>query len=173
MTERLQASKELIRKYIEEHDGKKIKKNVVDYMNSEVPEELRISRVPTLNLIKELQSENRIKVKGKRQGQSHFLSINNDSRFESIVQQLVKIEKQIEKIDEDKPETILGLKKGGTISMPSHMFSLIALCWLSAQVSRDIKNKDDLALLNDKILQLIVDMGMKNIRQWSKKLPAD
>ena len=54
--------------------------------------------------------------------------------------------------------------------MPSHMSSLIALCWLSVRVSRDIKNKDDIALLNDKILQLMVNMGMKNIPQWRKKL---
>ena len=54
--------------------------------------------------------------------------------------------------------------------MPSHMSSLIALCLLAAQVSRDIKNKDDMALLNDRILQLMVNMGIKNFPQWSKKL---
>ena len=161
-------------KFVADFKGNPTKRQVYDHMSSEaVPAEFRTSWVTTLSLINELDGDRLTVTKGERRGQSHFLSINNDSRFESIVQQLVKIEKQIEKIEEDKPETVLSLKKGGTVSMPSHMFSLVALCWLSAQVSRDIKNKDDVALLNDKILQLMVDMGMKNIRQWSKKLPAE
>jgi hypothetical protein len=91
-------SKERILKYIEEHDGKKIKQNVVDYMNSEVHEDLRISRVPTLNIIKELKSENRIKVSGKRKGQSHYLSINRDNDFDLITKKLIIYKQLIEKL---------------------------------------------------------------------------
>jgi hypothetical protein len=89
----LPGSKEKILKYIEEHDGKKMKQDVVDYMSSEAAS----SRVPTLNLIKELESENRIKVKGKRQGQSHFLSINRDNDFDLITKKLILYKQMIEK----------------------------------------------------------------------------
>ena len=91
-------SKEAILKYIEEHDGKKIKQNVVDYMKSEVAEELRISRVPTLDIIKELKSENRIKVSGTRKGQSHYLSINRDNDFDHITKKLILYKQMIEKL---------------------------------------------------------------------------
>jgi hypothetical protein len=166
-------SKERILKYIEEHDGKKIKQNVVDYMNSEVHEDLRISRVPTLNIIKELKSENRIKVSGKRKGQSHYLSINDKSRFNWIDQHLSKIAMNIEKMDEDKPEITLPLKKGGTVSIPSNMFELIGLVGLAYHTSRQIKNESDQRVLNDKILQSMVNMGIKTIGQFRKKFGSN
>ena len=152
-------SKEAILKYIEENDGKKIKQNVVDYMNSEVSEGLRISRVLTLDIIKELKSENRIKVSGRRKGQNHFLSINRDNTFDWIDQHLSKIAKYIEKLDEDKPEMTLPLKNGRTVSVPSNTFEILTLCMSAAHVSRDIKNKNDMQLLNHKILQLIITWG--------------
>jgi hypothetical protein len=95
----LPGSKEKILRYIEEHDGKKMKQDVVDFMSSEaVPEELRSSRVPTLKVLKELQSENRIKVSGIRQGQSHFLSINRDNDFDLITKKLIIYKQLIEKL---------------------------------------------------------------------------
>ena len=158
-------------KFISDHNGTANKQQVIDHMTSstEVPAQFRTSRVTTLNLIDELDGDRIRVLKRERKGQSDRLSINDKSRFDWIDQHLTKIAMAIKKMDEDKPEITLPLKKGGTISMPSNMFELIGLVGLAYHTSRQIKNESDQRLLNDKIPQAMVDMGIKTVGQFRKK----
>lgn len=166
----LEESKKLIVKFVADYDGNPTKNQVVDYMSSQAPAEFRTSRVTTLSIIDELDGDRIRVLKGERRGQSHRLSINDKSRFDWIDQQLTKIIMDIEKMDKDKLEVTLPLKKGGTVSMPSNLFKIINLCTLAYHTSRQIKNDSDQRVLNDKILQAMVSMGIKTVAQFAKKI---
>lgn len=97
-----QETREYIRQFVIAKDGKATKNDVVAYIDSkEVPEKFRISRVTTLNVIKELELSKQIKVrKGERKGQSHFLIFNDNSAFNVIDKQLQEINRLIEAMRE-------------------------------------------------------------------------
>lgn len=164
-------SKKLVVKFVTDFKGNPTKHQVADYMSSEaVPAEFRTSWVTTLSIIDELDGDRIRVMKGMRRGQSHRLSINDKSRFDWIDQQLTKITMNIKKMDQDKPEITLPLEKGGTVSMPSNILELISLCGLAYHTSRQIKNENDQRVLNDKILQAMVDIGITTVGQFAKKL---
>lgn len=168
-------SKKLIVKFIGEYGGTPTKNQVVDYMNKVKPVEFQTSRVTTLSLIDELDGDRIRVLKGERRGQSHRLSINDNSRFDWIDQHLSKIAKDIEKMDKDKPEEMVKTKKGKTFpaSELHSVLTITSLCALVAHTSRDIKNKNDQQILNNKILQLMFNIGIKNLGRFTKKLRQD
>jgi len=105
-----QESTEIILKYIEKHSGRITKNNVVKYMENILPEEKRISRVPTFEIINELEGGDRIIVKrGKRQGQSHILFFNDKSDFDRINRELSHYAELIKKVNNlnDKTERVI------------------------------------------------------------------
>ena len=167
----LEESKKLIVKFIADYSGTPTKNRVIDYMNSEnVPVRSRMSRVTTLSIINELDGDRIRVLKGERRGQSHRLSMNDKSRFDWINQRLSEVEKRIENMDPEEPEMKVKIKNGKTMLIPSGSLTIAGLCALAYHTSRQIKNENDLQVLNDKILQLMVDIGIKNIGQLTKKL---
>jgi hypothetical protein len=78
----------MIRQFIIEKDGKATKNDVIKHM------EKYSSRVPTLDMIKELQDTAIINVNknDNRRGQAHYLRINNENEFNQINQQLSVID---------------------------------------------------------------------------------
>jgi hypothetical protein len=167
-------SKKLIVKFVHDFKGNPTKHDVGDYMKSEaVPQEFRLSWVTTLTTIDELDGD-RIRVtKGKRRGQSHRLSINDKSRFDWITQHLSKIEKDVEKISEEEPEMKVKLKNGKTTTIPTSSLTIATLCMLAYHVSHQIKNENDQRVLNDKILKLMIRIGLKDLGQLRTKLQSN
>lgn len=75
-------------------------------MENILPEEKRISRAPTFEVIDELENGNRIIVKrGKRQGQSHILIFNDKSDFDRIDRELLHYAELIKKVNNLKDKT--------------------------------------------------------------------
>jgi hypothetical protein len=107
-----QKSKELIEDYIRRHKGKATKNDVVDYMASEqVPGKYRITRKTTLKTIDEL-GRDRIKIKkGERRGQSHYLSINDESEFYRIKQRLGELKNLLNGLPDTVAENLAIIKK--------------------------------------------------------------
>ena len=65
-----------------------------------------LSRVPTLNKLKELESSGKIivqKGKNNRKGQAHFLAINNKSAYNRIYNWLTEVENILNKIELEGP----------------------------------------------------------------------
>lgn len=162
-------SKDLVLKYIRKHGGKATKNNVVDYMSSdEVEEKFRTSRMTTWNMIKELEEGNRIKVKkkGERQGQSHYLIINDKSVFDQINNDLSSLENQIDKIIESTKSKIRSGKIKGEHGIPTptkeQMLIVYKLAIQLALVKQDIMSEDDRKFLIGKIHDLILSIVLKN-----------
>ena len=101
-------NKEKIRNFIIKKDGKVTKNNVVDYMEKEGED--GSSRVTTLKMIDDLESAGIIEVlRGKRQGQSHYLRINTKNEYNRISEELSKIEKIVD-VMQDPVDRILKLR---------------------------------------------------------------
>jgi len=86
-------------KFIIEKKGTATKNRVVEYMNTEG----HLSRVPTLNLLDNLESSGKILVSrgnGDRKGQAHLLSINTKNAYNRINNWLSQIEKILDEIEE-------------------------------------------------------------------------
>ncbi len=81
-----------------------------DYMTSaKVDQTYRISKVTTLGVIDELEESGRIKVsKGERSGQSHYLSVVNESWFDRLTEQIDNIGTHLREHPETK-ERMLNL----------------------------------------------------------------
>jgi hypothetical protein len=78
----------MIRKFITDKHGKATKNDVIKHM------EKYSSRVPTLDMIKELEDTGIINVdkSDNRRGQAHYLRINNENEFNQINQQISVID---------------------------------------------------------------------------------
>jgi hypothetical protein len=153
-------SKELIEDYVRRHKGYSTKNEVIDYMNSkQVPEKYRITRKTALKTIDELASD-RIKIKkGERKGQSHYLSINDDSEFYRIKQQLGQLKKLLNDLPDTVAENLAMIKSsGGKTSSPidkdflnlTHMAQLTiygVITDLVASIEKNIVSTDDRDLL--------------------------
>ena len=88
-------TREMIRKYIIEKQGTATKNDVIKYM------EKYSSRVPTLDMIKELEDTGIINVNknDNRRGQAHYLTINHNNEFNRINKELSEIELIIDTIE--------------------------------------------------------------------------
>ncbi len=160
-----QESKEIILKYIIERRGKATKNNVVDYMNSkDVPGEFRTSRMTTLDIIDELESDDRINVlKGERKGQSHYLIFNHESEFYQIDQELSKIEKVIDRLPEVVEKTVK-THKGLTrdLSMEIGMWNLLDLLDRTSKIPIE----KDAQILYKKIIKLMLTLNYKRNKRF-------
>ena len=164
----LEESKKLIVKYIADYNGNPTKNQVIEYMNSHAPAEYRTSRVTTLSIINELDGDRIRVMKGGRRGQGHHLSLNDKSQFDWLMHELSKIEKRIEKMKHEEPEMRFKIKDGSTKSIPSSSLTIATLCVIAYHTSRRIKNESDQRVLNDKILQLMIKVGIKNLEHLSE-----
>lgn len=160
----------MIEKYIATCKGKATLNKVVDYMdfNEEVPSKLRTSRMTTLRLINELEKGGRIKIlKGERQGQSHRLSINNNSEFKEINQQISKLEgyidrlKIVKKIEEPR-------KHKGHISVSDEEFIFMHILMTLVRINLLPFEKDS-QILYRKIIRLMTALALKKIRSMKKE----
>jgi hypothetical protein len=160
----LKAQEELIRSYIIRCEGKAIKNDVVNYMNSQdVPEEYRTSRVTTLNTIYQLEVTGIIKIsKGKRRGQSHHLFINSDNEFNRLLVQIEELEESLIKHSIFKSRKLDGKE---TDSFRNQMAPLIQLTQISVfneitdlvtSVEKNITSIDHRQTLYLKIVNLLV-----------------
>jgi predicted transcriptional regulator len=100
-------TREMIRKFIIEKQGKATKNDVVKYMEKDS------SRVPTLDMIKELEDTGIINVdKGnKRRGQAHYLVINNENEFNRINQEISEIDLIIDTMEQPMDDIIRLIRK--------------------------------------------------------------
>ncbi len=142
----LQEIKDLIVNYIRDCDGKATKNKVADYMTTAAPQKYSISKVTTLGVIKELEESGRIKIsKGERSGQSHYLSVVNESWFDRLTEQIENIGTFLR----GHPEEV-GQERG-----------LNLLLWNLARTHKYIKNQKDRESLIQKIIDLLLKVRYK------------
>jgi hypothetical protein len=90
--------------------SKKIEEKILDYIakrrglatENDVVRHIRgkLSKPPTLKLVDQLEAEGKISVLRGRKGQRHYLSINDQNRFNQIKKQLTNLEKFIKEINQ-------------------------------------------------------------------------
>lgn len=100
-------TREMIRKFIIDKQGKATKNDVIKHM------EKYSSRVPTLDMIKELEDVGIIDVdKGdNRRGQAHYLRINNENEFNRINEEISEIDLVIDTMEEPMDFVIKLMRK--------------------------------------------------------------
>lgn len=143
-----------------------------------------LSRVPTLNKLKELESSGKITVQrgNKRRGQSHFLVINNQSAYNRIYNWLTEIDEILNEIraplfemqyyicgpPPDDPDFQYGLNK----KRSEYLENLRSACLLPIErfidflfilSNRVIQSEKDSQLLNERI----VDLYLKSMKVFS------
>jgi hypothetical protein len=164
-----QDSKDLIRKYIIDCEGKATKSEVAKFMQNEAPENLRLSRDTVMKVIDTM--ENIIISKGERRGQGHRLRIEDKREFNQINNQLLKIEnfmnetyeKFLNQFNRDLSErpagTVLGLEEVVKfISFIEYSFHGIVLFVLQDIFNKIVSEKDKQVLYN-RVIQLMLKLS--------------
>jgi len=163
---------QIILLFITENRGKATKNDVVHHMDKNGI----LSRVPTLNRLKELNSSGKIIVLGGkniRRGQAHLLTINNQNAYNRIYNWLTELDIILNQIQEplsdmqyyicgpapDDPNFHPGLNEKRSeylenLRIACHMPIERFLDFLFVLINRLILAERDLQLLNERIVEL-------------------
>jgi hypothetical protein len=177
-----QESIDLIRKYVIDHEGT-TKRKVENFMQNEVPQNLRLSRDTVIKVIENM--ENIVISKGERRGQGHTLRIEDKSEFNQINDQLLKIENFMNNIYEnfqnefnkdlsERPTgTVLGLEEVVRfISFIEYSFHGIVLFIL--QDIYEIESEKDKQVLFNRVIQLMLKLShlsrKERVKFFSKQI---
>jgi hypothetical protein len=164
-----QDSKDLIKKYIIDREGKATKSEVAKYMQNDVPVHLRLSRDTVMKLIDNM--ENLIISKGERRGQGHRLLIADKKEFNRINDQLLRIEifmndiyeEFLIRFNQDISErplgTVLGLQEIiKFISVIEYSFHGIVL-FILQDIFHKIESEKDKQALYNRVIQLMLKLS--------------
>jgi len=162
-------SKDLIRKFIIDGEGKATKSEVAKFMQNGAPENLRLSRDTVMKVIDNM--ENIIISKGERRGQGHRLRIEDKHEFNQMNDQLLKIEnfmnntyeKFLHQFNQDLSErpagTVLGLEEVVKfISFIEYSFHGIVLFVMQDIFNKIVSEKDKQVLYN-RVIQLMLRLS--------------
>ena len=164
-----QESKDLIKKFIIDHEGKATKSQVAKFMQNDVPVHLRLSRDTVLKIIDNM--ENLIISRGERRGQGHRLLIADKKEFNRINNELLKIENFMNDIyeeflvrfNQDLSErplgTVLGLEEIiKFISVIEYSFHGIVL-FILQDIFHKIDSEKDKQVLYNRVIQLMLKLS--------------
>jgi hypothetical protein len=151
-------SKELIESFVKSK-GKVSKNDIVDYINSkQVPLEHQLSKKTAYKIIEEMGIDRLKILKPKRQGQTHYVSINDKSQFHGITQELADLKKLLSNLNDNVPKKLATMKRinDKTTSIDNHFRSLVQMAQnvifsvvtdLVSSIEKNIVSSDDKQVL--------------------------
>lgn len=177
-------SMELIRNYIISREGKATMREVVNYMQNEVPENFKLSRDTVIKQIKNMESL--VITGGERQGRAYKLLIDDKKEFNRIQKRLSSIENSIDARQENDKMENKGkesfsknkTKKGFTSSEPfdtnfEYQFVITGLILLLRSlllINERVKSQKDSQILNDRLIKIMQKLAKHSLQKLSWNL---
>ena len=162
-------SKDYLVKFIE-RSNKVSKQAVIAFMESDkVPAKFRTSRVTTLKVIRELETD-RIKVikEGWRRGQAQYLIINDKSHYRKISENLSALIDTVRKNEINRYKLPLK-RKGGRPGELDHLSGidgiLLNLLLSLIDINTKIHSGSDIRVLQSKVIDILVMVAGKKMEE--------